>query len=215
MKFNFLGDSITAGAGAEKVENMFTYLVSEYFGAEEINLGVGGTRIAKQITKTNNPDDDVFMNRAVKMHKDADFTFVFGGTNDFGHGDAKLGEFGSKDDYTFYGATTNLVEYCVNNFDRQKLCFIIPLPRHDQEDPYGDGSKNQPIAPLSTYISIQKEILAHYGVEWLDLSEYFPTPTAPARNELFMDGLHPNPVGYKLLADKIIEYMLAKGFKKA
>ena len=50
MKFNFLGDSITEGAGAEKVENMFTYLVSEYFGAEEINLGVGGTRIAKQTT---------------------------------------------------------------------------------------------------------------------------------------------------------------------
>ena len=35
------------------------------------------------------------------MDSDADVVVVFGGTNDFGHGDAKLGTFESRDPYTF------------------------------------------------------------------------------------------------------------------
>ena len=83
MKINFLGDSITQGAGAERPENMYTTLVADYFKAEECNYGIGGTRIAKQIKPTNNPDDDVFMCRAVKLPRDADFTFVFGGPGSY------------------------------------------------------------------------------------------------------------------------------------
>ena len=210
MKINLLGDSITEGAGAELVENMHTYLVCKHFGAEELNFGKSGTRIAKQIKRTNNPDDDVFMCRAVKMPTDTDFTFVFGGPNDYGHGDAKLGTFDDWDDYTFYGAFHNLVAYMVGRFPKNKLCFILPLPRFDQDNPYGDGSKEIPIAPLSIYIEAEKRVLDHYGVEYLDLSKDFPVPTAPERNELFADGLHPNPEGYKVIAKRLIEYLEKK-----
>ena len=104
MKINFLGDSITEGALAGKIEDRYTTLVANYFGAEECNFGVSGTRIAKQRKRTNNPDNDVFMCRAVKMPTDADFTFVFGGTNDYGHGDAKLGTFDDMDSMQLKGA---------------------------------------------------------------------------------------------------------------
>ena len=211
MKINFLGDSITQGAGAERPENMYTTLVSVYFKAEECNYGIGGTRIAKQIKPTNNPDDDVFMCRAVKLPRDADFTFVFGGTNDYGHGDAKLGTFNDRDDYTFYGAFHNLVAYMVGAFAKDKLCFILPIPRFNQDSPYGDGSKDEPIAPMSVYIEAEKEVLAYYGVEYLDLSGLFYIPENAEYGELFCDGLHPNPKGHRVLADCLIEYLKQRG----
>ena len=176
MKINFLGDSITEGACANRPECMYTCLTAKYFCAEECNFGKGGTRIAKQVKRTNNPDDDVFMCRAVKMPTDADFTFVFGGTNDYGHGDAKLGAFEDRNDYTFYGAFHNLVAYMVATFG-EKLCFVLPIPRFDQDNPYGDGSKDDPIAPMSAYIEAEKEVLAYYGVRYLDLSNKFYIPT--------------------------------------
>ena len=109
MKINFLGDSITAGAGAEKVENMYTYLVAKRFCAQECNFGVCGTRIAKQVRRTQNPDDDVFMRRALLMDKDADFTFVLGGTNDYGPGDAPIGPPDDRTPETFCGAVHTLI----------------------------------------------------------------------------------------------------------
>ena len=213
MKINFLGDSITQGAGAERPENMYTTLVSVYFKAEECNYGIGGTRIAKQIKPTNNPDDDVFMCRAVKLPRDADFTFVFGGTNDYGHGDAKLGTFNDRDDYTFYGAFHNLVAYMVSTFSKDKLCFVLPIPRFDQENPYGDGSKDEPIAPMSAYVEAEKAVLAYYGVEYLDLSDKFYIPTTQQDDgNLYADGLHPNAKGHRFLADCLIQYLTEKGF---
>lgn len=60
MKINFLGDSITEGAWAGVVEKRYTTLVANALCAEECNFGLSGTRIAKQVRKTNNPDDDVY-----------------------------------------------------------------------------------------------------------------------------------------------------------
>lgn len=207
MKINFLGDSITEGAGAGVPEKMFTYLVCKRFNAEELNFGKSGTRIARQVRKTLNPDDEYFLTRAVKMPADADFTFVFGGTNDYGHGDAKLGSFGDRDDYTFYGAFHNLVAYLVGAFPKNRLCFILPLPRYDQDNPYGDGSKETAGATLAEYIRAEKEVLEYYGVEYLDLSADFPVPVTDTGDDLTVDGLHPNPKGYRLIADRLIFYL--------
>ena len=120
-KINFLGDSITEGAGASTCENRYTTLTAKYLNVEECNYGVGGTRIAKQKTyKYPNIDDNEFMRRAVVMADDADFTFVFGGTNDYGHGDAQLGCMEDRDTYTFYGAMHELVAYLLDKFGKER-----------------------------------------------------------------------------------------------
>lgn len=214
MKINFLGDSITEGAFAGILEDRYSTLTAKHFGAEECNFGVSGTRIAKQLKRTSNPDDDVFMCRAVKMPTDAEFTVVFGGTNDYGHGDAKLGVFEDREDYTFYGAFHNLVAYMVSSFSKDNLCFILPIPRFDQDNPYGDGSKDEPIAPMSAYIEAEKAVLAYYGVEYLDLSDKFYIPTTQQDDgNLYKDGLHPNAKGHRFLADCLIEYLTKKGLR--
>ena len=97
MKINFLGDSITRGAGASVYEKSYVESVGKILGCEVYNYGVGGTRIATQkVTFEDTMYDEHFMLRAVKM-EDSDFVFVFGGTNDYGHGDAMFGKPGDND----------------------------------------------------------------------------------------------------------------------
>lgn len=208
MRINFLGDSITFGQGAEPIENRFSTLVCKHFQAEECNYGVCGSRFARQLKWTTFFDADYFMARAVKMDKDADFTFVFGGTNDFGHGDAKLGKMGDVDPYTFYGAFEEVVAYLAENFPKERVCFILPLPRNDQESPYGDGTKAKPMYPLSTYIKAEKNILAKYGFDYLDFTKELPVPKHNKGDEFTVDGLHPNNNGYRMIANKLISYLV-------
>lgn len=213
---NFLGDSITEGAGASTSEHIFHKIVCAYFNAEDRNFGVGGTRIAKQTVPSDKPIfDEDFMQRAVKMPKNADFTFCFGGTNDYGHGDAPLGRFGDRSPYTFYGALCLLVEYLVKEFGKNKICFILPLQRFNQNNLYGDGRKKSAVATLAEYKQIEKEVFDFYKVDYLNCDDYFPQPQTASGDELTVDGLHPNDKGHKLLADLIIDYLLKKGYKPA
>src|SRR5574344_1642021 len=124
MIIDFLGDSITAGAGAQKVENMFSYLLCKKLGAKENNYGVGGTRIARQRVSSKDPgEDEDYQKRAPLMDKNADLVIVFGGTNDYGHGDAPLGKLGDKDPYTFYGALALLCESLLRRYRPEQLAF--------------------------------------------------------------------------------------------
>lgn len=209
MKINFLGDSITEGACAT-AGNRYTTLVCKHFGAVENNYGIGGTRIAKQKKIVRDWDDKDFVLRAPTMDKDADLVFVFGGTNDYGHGDAPIGTAEDKTPYTFYGALIELVEYLISTYGKEKLCFILPIHRFNEDNPLGEGGRKETGEPLSTYVRIEREIFEKYGVEYLDLSHVFPIPLVETGDELTTDGLHPNDVGHKLLADQLIEYIEKK-----
>ena len=211
MKINFLGDSITDCGGASCRENGYPSLVAKYFHAEECNYGLAGTRIAKQkkIDPSHNLDAEVFEKRVAKLDRDAVFTFVFGGTNDYGTGDATLGCMEYRDTYTFYGAMHQLVTSLLEKFEKDKLCFILPIPRYNQDNPYGDG-KTESFGALSAYIQAEKEVLVYYGVEYLDLTNKFPVPKSSQTDGYFLDGLHPNDNGHKLIADCLIEYLEKK-----
>lgn len=209
MNINFLGDSITAGAGAERVENMFTTVLCRMLGANERNYGVCGTRIAKQTLPSNDPTmDETFLERAQKMDKNADLVFVFGGTNDYGHGDAVLGDMTSDSEYTFYGAFKQLVKTLIEDYGREKLIFLLPLPRYNQESIYGGkGVKKTGAYPLSAYIEAERMVLEKYQIRYLDFSKQFPMPQTDQGDELTMDGLHPNIAGHKFLAELIHEQL--------
>ena len=165
MKILFLGDSITAGVGASKSEYTYVSLVQSTLGCEVKNYGVSGTRIAPQ--KTPSADircDETFLMRAKTMDRDADAVFVFGGTNDYGHGDAEIGDFENKNPDTFIGAFYELIAYLVWVYGKNKLHFILPLPRYNQENPYGEGGKKIAGGILQDYIEIERKILDENGV---------------------------------------------------
>ena len=130
MKLIFLGDSITEGVGATCEENKYVSVVAKICGVETANFGVSGTRIARQNKPTLPRTFDYdFQMRAEVMDKDADMVFVFGGTNDYGHGDAKIGSENDDTPYTFYGGLNNLMKKLIGIYGKEKICFILPMRR--------------------------------------------------------------------------------------
>lgn len=212
-KIAFLGDSITAGAWVTK-EEIYLSRVGTALCVQVQNLGVSGTRIARQSHHVAlHPDafDEEFIVRAKRIDKDADFVFVFGGTNDYGHGDADLGEFGDNTPYTFFGAAKMLADYLVAMFGRERLCFILPLPRVGEEKPDGEGApiKTKTVGPLVLYIRALKEVLDSMQIDYIDLRDKFPPEKLPM---LTADGLHPNAEGHKIIADEVIKYLTASRY---
>ena len=60
------------------------------------------------------------------MDDKADFTFIFGGINDYGMGEADIGDINSDSNYNFYHAVKNLVNDLLKKFTNDKICFILP-----------------------------------------------------------------------------------------
>ena len=207
ITIDFLGDSITGEF--YWVEPKYNYILrmQEKLGCNVNNFGEGGTRIAKQTVPSSVPAfDEYFLLRAKRM-PDADFVFVLGGTNDYGHGDSEMGSLDSTDDATFCGAVRNLANYLVDRFGRDNVLFILPLPRFDEDNPYGDGTPTKPRPSLKVYNKNEKAILDELNVPCLDLHGIFPYPTSNKWEGYYKDGLHPTPEGHQLLADCLVKYL--------
>lgn len=206
-KIVFLGDSITQGAGATKKENVYLEVCAKKLGAKAVNFGVGGTRIAPQITPSEEAFcDEYFLLRAKKMDKDADLVVVFGGTNDFGHGDAPFGRIGDKDPATFCGAYDALIDYLMATYGKEKLIIVYPLRRRNETATNGDGSKAEGSKPLAEYYNAEKAIAEKCGLKSVDFwNDGDLNPNTPDGNENFADGLHPNDIGHRLLGEKLAE----------
>lgn len=206
-KIVFLGDSITQGAGATKKENVYLEVCAKKLGAKAVNFGVGGTRIAPQIIPSAEAFcDEYFLLRAKKMDKDADLVVVFGGTNDFGHGDAPFGRIGDKDPATFCGAYDALIEYLMATYGKEKLIIVYPLRRRNETATNGDGSKAEGSKPLAEYHDAEKAIAEKCGLKSVDFwNDGDLNPNTPDGNENFADGLHPNDIGHRLLGEKLAE----------
>jgi lysophospholipase L1-like esterase len=211
MIIDFLGDSITIGAGAEVPANMFTAILCKKLGAVEKNYGLPGTRIARQRIPSPDPHEDQdYLSRVAGLDPQADLVIVFGGTNDYGHGDAVLGRLGDKDPYTFYGAANLLCAELLKRFSREKIVFILPLPRYDETNLYGERKKT-PAWPLEAYREALREVLDQYRLPYADFSKQLPASTSPHGDQLHMDGLHPNIAGHALLAQVLYQYLKETG----
>lgn len=211
MIINFLGDSITQGAGAARPGEEYVEVVGQILGCTVRNYGLGGTRIARQTTPSAEPIyDRDFLMRSKEMIDDADLVFVFGGTNDYGHGDAEIGDLDSENIYTFCGALNTLVKDLVARYGKDKLCFIRPLHRYNETNPYGEGNKSKAGPVLQEYVDALNAIVTKNGIDMLTFEEEFPVPTTNTGDELTVDGLHPTSKGHRIIAEKICAYVRSK-----
>ena len=208
---NFLGDSITQGVGASSLETRFTDVFAREFGLKAVNnYGISGTRIARQQhPETDNPlYDQDFCRRFSKMDPNADAVVVFGGTNDFGHGDAPLGTFADRTPDTFTGACHYLMNGLLEMYAGKPVVILTPLHRWNEGCPRGDV-KTEDIAPLSAYRAIMLRVAESYALPVLDLYAVSGIQPTNARNRerLAPDGVHPNDAGYALLAHRIGKFL--------
>lgn len=198
---NFLGDSITEGAGTSGADKRFTDILSRDYEIISFNYGIGGTRIARQHTPSAEPRyDKDFCSRVAELEESADAVVVFGGTNDFGHGDAPIGNFNDRTTDTFYGALHVLYSSLITKFPGKPIVIITPLHRSEEVL----GSKT-----LKAYVDIIRKVAEYYSLPILDLyAESGLQPNVPVIKETYVpDGLHPNDAGHEILAQKIANFL--------
>lgn len=201
-KITFLGDSITAGRLAEDINNSYFEVVKRRFQWEQIhNFSVPGARIGEYIGKDI---ASAFVRRYVDMPDGMDIVVVFGGSNDFGIGNAPLGKPDDENAETFYGAVNILMKGLKTKYPEAIIIWMTPLHRKTEHIPNKYSG-----AVLSEYVDIIKCKAAEYGLLILDMqnlkslqpTEYYYS------NLICSDGIHPNDVGHVVIAEEVIKYL--------
>ena len=211
-KINFLGDSITFGHGTSAESKRFTNRIAAEQGAICRNYGISGTRIARQKAPPQCPDFDLDFNlRMADMDSDADAVVIFGGTNDFGHGDAPIGSMEDRTCDTFYGALHTLYANLIVKYPTAKIVILTPLHRCNEDNPRGDGNKQTDVGVLRDYVQVIRQVAEFYALPVLDLFAISGLqPRVPAIQQRYIpDGLHPNDAGHQILADLLVRYLRA------
>lgn len=184
-------------------------LIEEATGAECLNYGISGTRIAIQ-TRPSEPSsfDRYFSSRVDDMDTDADIIFVFGGTNDFGHGDAPFGCMEDRTPVTFYGGLHDLFVRLIERYPGKPIVIATPLHRLGETCINGE-CKPKEVGTLLDYVQAIRRVAEHYSLPVLDLFAVSGLqPSIDMLREKYMpDGLRPNDAGHHILAQKIIAFL--------
>ncbi len=204
----FLGDSITDGVGTSCSETRFSEVFQRNAKLGEIrNYGICGTRIARQQKIGEEPefmDVNSFSERYAQMEDGADIIVVFGGTNDYGHGDALFGTFEDRTMDTYCGALHYLMRGLIEKYPTAVILFMTPIHRE------GENIENESNhLPLKAYVDQLKITAEYYSLPVLDLyAAGGIVPDIPAQKEaLCPDGLHPNDAGNAIIAARLQAFL--------
>lgn len=223
LKINFFGDSITQGVGTSAPENVYHAVLKREAGLSEArNYGVSGTRFAKQTGKGvegkesytaagDYTDNNAFVDRMDAMDDDADVVVVFGGTNDYGHGNAPLGEMSDRTPYTFYGACHHIFSTLAVKYLGKPVIIMTPIHRESE------GVKTEPESfvgkniTFKTYVDIIREVAEFYSLPVLDLfaTSGLQPQVREIKEKYVPDGLHPSDEGNLVIARKLKSFLEA------
>ncbi|MBR3961162.1 MAG: SGNH/GDSL hydrolase family protein [Clostridia bacterium] len=208
-KILFLGDSITEGViGVHSYENNFVNRIAKETGAICRNFGVSGTKIQNMVFQyENEAKNESFIKRVERMDDDADVIVVFGGTNDWGEGDAELGNMEDRNPHTFYGACHTLFLSLIEKYPNAEIVVLTPLHRRRENVPKADGLRHiENDCILEDYVKIIREVAEYYSLPLLDLWKCSRLqPAVPIIRDMYMpDSLHPNDAGHEIIASRIV-----------
>ena len=218
FRVNFLGDSITEGVGVrDRASNRYDNRLAATCGLAGVNnYGISGTRLAHQVHASEKPRYDLcFCGRAYDMDTTADMVIVYGGVNDYIHGDAPFGEMGDTTPATFCGGVRFLMQYLSENYAGKPIVFMTPArcltSTADDLAPSTHPYKREDAKPLLAYVEVIEKTAKQFGIPVLNLyrdlgidphdPEDFRTYTA--------DGLHFNDAGHALLCDRLAAFIAA------
>ena len=215
-KIAFLGDSITEGSGVkDRAANRYDNVLARLAGMELIHSdGIGGSRLAYQRTPSEEPRRDLcFCGRAFNIPLDADVVVVYGGVNDYFHGDAPIGEMTDCTPATFCGAVRFLMRTLKTRFEGKTVVFMTPARCYykgvSDTEPSNRPMKLADAMPVVGYVDIINQIGAEEDVAVLDL--YRKLPINPNNDEhraqFTADGLHFNDGGHHVLANTLMAFL--------
>ena len=217
FKINFLGDSITEGHGVTDIANCrYDNRLKEMCQLSAVNnYGIGGTRIAHQTQPSEKPRYDLcFCGRAYNMDPTADMVVVYGGVNDYIHGDAPFGQIGDTTPATFCGGVYFLMSFLRENYRDKPVVFMTPARcflRGELDDlkPSIHPGKHINGKPLRAYVDVILETAKKFDIPALDLyNELGLDPHDPECYANYtIDGLHFNDAGHAFIAQRLKDFI--------
>lgn len=199
MKIACLGDSITAAANLESMEDYQQYAypaqLQKILGADEVvNLGIGGSSIGRYW-------ENAFVDRYQEIPEDTDLIMVMGGTNDgFCMNEEEFGTLEERKENTFIGDLDELMRGLKENYPDATIVFVTPLPNvlHDML-----RKERSELLPQSRLVGVIKQLAEEYDIPVIDLynSNILDSHDAAIIYNYVPDGVHCNPAGYKILAE--------------
>ncbi len=202
---NFLGDSITFGALASDPKLGYVELLKERFKmGKVVNSSIPGARIGKYVGPDPRNLNRPFCMTYKDLPDEADLVIVFGGTNDFGIGNAPLGDYEGQNLETFKGALDFLMSELKKKYPEIPIVFMTPLKRGDFEKPNEFNG-----AVLKDYRDAIIERAKYYSITVFDLfsSDEIPGDAEGYKRLITDDRLHPNNEGHRVLADVIARHL--------
>ena len=212
---DFLGDSITEGVGVEdRQNNRFDKRIERDCALKaSYNYGIGGTRLAHQIhASVEKPRWDLcFCGRAYDLNKSADIIVVFGGTNDYGHGDAPFGTLEDTTPTTYCGAVYWLMSFLKTTYPSAQVVFMTPARRKGDAEKSKNAKKQPDALPLIEYVKAIEEQGKKLNVPVLNLFENLGIDpnNEEERHAYTIDGLHFNDAGHAIIAEKLTAFLKA------
>ena len=180
----FVGDSITHNWERDR-EKRAVYGRSvweeEFAGMEVFNVGFGGDRVETLHWRLANGELDGYK---------ADWFCLLIGTNNRQNSSKEIAS-----------GVKALVETIKAKHPESKIVLMTILPRCDIRQP---NVTDEIIARVRGANPMLREIAKNDPqVELLDLDPYFLNADGSVKEELFNDGLHPNPAGYRIWAREL------------
>ena len=205
-KIAFLGDSITKGIYLADISDSYAERIrTAVKWGSFANHSVPGSRIGEYIGPDPKRIKGSFLERYPEMPENMDIVVIFGGTNDFGIGNAPMGTVMDYDPYTFNGAVNLLMDGIKTKYPDTTIIVILPLHRKNENMPNEFSG-----AVLEDYIQVLYRKALENGFRICDLR------TAPELqgddryySMLMDDGIHPLEEGHKFIANEFLKYLRA------
>ena len=219
FQVNFLGDSITEGCRVSNIADCrYDNRLKKLCKLSAVNnYGIGGTRLAHQLHASENPRHDLcFCGRAYNMDRTADMVVVYGGVNDYIHGDAPFGEIGDTTPATFCGGVYFLMRLLTEIYRDKPVIFMTPARCYrpgemDDLKPSMRPNKRPDARPLLAYVEVIVETAKQFNIPVLDLYHHLGIdPHDEAQRTAYTgDGLHFNDAGHAVLAQRLKDFIEA------
>lgn len=200
---NCLGDSITQGDRNDDVS--WVDCLIPLTEANKVNkYGIGGSTVSTYV------DQHPMCVRYADMAEDANYIIIFAGNNDFTQS-VPLGTEDSLDTNTFYGALNIMLSGLREKYPNGKFLYITPLRMWNYEHPKWSelvqyDAINMQELTLNDYRNAIINRCEYYSIPYFDLyNQGLYGRTEKTRNAVYVDGLHPNDEGHKIIASEIAE----------
>ena len=203
-KIAFLGASIERGAYLNDENTCYSAIIRDSIDwATFSNHSVPGSRIGEYIGPDPKRIKGSFLERYPQMPDGMDIVVVSGGSNDFGIGNAPIGEYLDNDPYTFCGAVNLLFDGLRRKYPDATIVILLPLHRRDENRPNVYSG-----AVLEEYTQViqMKALDRHFRV-----CDFRTVPGLQGDDAYYSDfmedGLHPFEKTHALLATELLKYL--------